>query len=404
MKPRFLKTAVALLASGLAASSVWAAGNVIRIGVLTDLTSPATDVTGVAAIEAVKLAVEDFGGAAAGKKIEVIFADFQNKPDVGATIARRWIDEEGVDVITDVANSAVAIAVSNVVREKNKVLLAVSAASTALTGENCSPNTVQWVHGSWAMAAATKAAVQGGGASWYFITADYALGYDLEKVAAGAVTGSGGKVVGSVKHALGAPDFASQLMQAQASGASVVGVASAFDGVNIMKQAAEFGLTRNKKQKMFMLMTTIGEINGAGLQVTKGLQLTTPWYWDQDDASRAFTKRLQERTNGKVTTQHHAGNYSAVTHYLKAVAALNDASDGRKVVDKMKEMPTKDPLYKDGTVRADGRKIHPMNVYEVKAPEESKYKYDYLRFVRSVPGDEAFRPLALGQCAFVKKS
>lgn len=395
--------AAVALAGTFAAASVWAAGDVVRIGVLTDLTSPATDVTGVAAIEAVKLAVEDVKGTVAGKRIEVIFADYQNKPDIGATIARRWIDEEGVDVITDVANSAVAIAVGNVVRDKNKVLLAVSPASTALTGENCSPNTVQWVHDSWAMASAAKAAVQAGGKSWFFITADYTLGYDLEKVASATVIATGGTVVGGVKHPLGAPDFASYLLQAQSSGAQVIGVASAFDGVNIMKQAAEFGLTRNKRVKMFMLITTIGEINGAGLAVTKGLQLTTPWYWDQDQASRAFTKRLQERTNGKVTTQHHAGNYSAVTHYLKAVTALNDATDGRKVVEKMKELPTKDPLYKDGTVRADGRKIHPMHLYEVKAPEESKYKYDYLKYVRSVSGDEAFRPLGVGQCAFVKK-
>ena len=372
----------------------------LRIGVLTDLSSPATDVTGLGSIEATRMAVEDWTGG--GPHVEVLYADYQNKPDIGVAIARKWIDEGGVDVVTDVANSAVALAVNGLVRDKNKTFLAVSPATTALTVENCSPNTVQWVHDSWAMASAAKGIVADGGKSWFFVTADYALGQDLERTARSAIEAAGGEVLGGVKHPLGEADFASYLLQAQSSGAQVIGVASAFDGVNIMKQAAEFGMNKNPKQKIAMLITTIGEVHGAGLEATEGLLLTTPFYWDQDDAARQFSARLQKRIGGRVVTQHHAGDYAATTHLLKAVAAVGGSADGRKVVGKMKEIPTNDPLYKEGIIRADGRKVHPMKIYKVKPPAEQRRPFDYLTYVRSVPAEEAFRPLALGGCSLAK--
>lgn len=374
----------------------------LRIGVLTDLSSPATDVTGVSTIEATRMAAEDWTEVHGGRRIEVISADYQNKPDVGVAIARKWIDEDRVDVVTDVANSAVALAVSNLAQEKNKAFLAVSPATTALTGEGCSSNTVQWVHDSWAMAMAAKAVVQAGGKTWFFLTADYALGHDLERTATQAVGEAGGRVLGSVKHPFGAADFAPYLLQAQASGAQVIGVASAFDGVNIMKQAAEFGLNRNRTQRMVMLITTIGEIHGTGLEATQGYLLATPFYWDQDDAARQFSARLQGRTGGRVVTQHHAGSYAATLHYLKAVASVGSSADGRTVVDRMKAMPTSDPLYKEGSIRADGRKVHPMHIYQVKAPSEQRKPFDYLSYVRSITAEEAFRPLALGGCPLAK--
>lgn len=372
----------------------------LRIGVLTDLGSPATDVTGRGSIEATRMAVEDWTGG--GPKAEVLYADYQNKPDIGVSIARKWIDQDGVDVITDVANSAVALAVGGLMQEKNKTFLAVSPATTALTVENCNPNTVQWVHDSWAMASAAKAIVEDGGKTWFFITADYALGKDLEGTARRFIEAAGGKVMGGVKHPLGEADFSSYLLQAQSSGAQVIGIASAFDGVNIMKQMAEFGMNNNPKQKIAMLITTIGEVHGAGLEATQGLLLTTPFYWDQDEPARQFTARLQKRISGRVVTQHHAGGYAATTHLLKAVTAVGTTADGRKVVDAMKAMPTDDPLYKKGTIRADGRKIHPMNVYKVKAPSEQLHPFDYMTYVRSIPAEEAFRPVALGGCYLIK--
>lgn len=394
-----------LIAGGLAllparAFAQNASSRPLRIGVLTDLSSPATDVTGLGSIEATRMAAEDWTGG--GPRIEVLSADYQNKPDIGVSIARKWIDQDGVDAITDVANSAVALAVNSLVREKNKTFLAVSPATTALTVENCSPNTVQWVHDSWAMASTARGIVADGGKTWFFITADYVLGQDLERTARQVIGEAGGRVLGGVKHPLGEADFASYLLQAQSSGAQVIGVASAFDGVNIMKQAAEFGMNKNPKQKMVMLITTIGEVHGAGLEATQGLLLATPFYWDQDEAARQFTARLQKRISGRVVTQHHAGAYAAATHYLKATVAAGGSSDGRKVVDVMKQMPTDDPLYKQGVVRADGRKVHPMHIYKVKSPAEQQRPFDYMTYLRSIPAEEAFRPMSLGGCSLVK--
>ena len=374
----------------------------LRIGVLTDLSSPATDVTGLSSIEATRMAVEDWTASHGGDRIEILTADFQNKPDIGVATARKWIDQDGVDMITDVSNSAVALAVSNLVREKNKAFMAVSAATTALTGEACTPNTVQWVHDSWAMASTAKGVVQGGGKTWFLLTADYALGYDLEKVAMQSIAEAGGQVVGEIKHPLGATDFGSFLLQAQSSGAQVIGVASAFDGVTIIKQAAEFGMNVSGSQKMDMLITTIGEIHGAGLDASQGLLLTTPFYWDQDEPARQFAARLQKRTGGRVVTQHHAGSYASTVHYLKAVASVGSSADGRAVVDRMKATPTSDPLYKEGIIRVDGRKVHPMHIYQVKAPAEQHKPFDYLSYVRSISADEAFRPLTLGGCYLAK--
>ena len=402
-----------LIAGGLSLlpAHVWAQGSggqapqrKLKIGVLTDLSSPATDVTGIGSIEATRMAVEDWTAATPGWSVEVVSADFQNKPDIGVGIARQWIDQDRVDMVTDVSNSAVALAVSNLLRDKNKAFMAVSAATTALTGEACSANTVQWVHDSWAMATASKGVVADGGRTWFFLTADYALGHDLENVAKAAIADGGGRVLGSAYHPLGASDFAPFLLEAQASGAEVIGVASAFDGVNIMKQAAEFGLNKSRTQRMVMLITTIGEVNGAGLDATQGLLLVTPFYWDQDDDARQFAARLQKRIRNRVVTQHHAGSYASTLHYLKAAAQLGSAADGREVVAQMKAMPTDDPLYKRGTIRVDGRKVHPMHIYRVKAPSEQKAPYDDLTYVRSIPAEEAFRPLAAGGCPLAKRA
>ena len=396
-----------LIAGGLAALPLGARtqpgpGRTLRLGVLTDLSSPASASTGVNSIEATRMAVEDWIAGHNADRIEVVSADYQGKPDVGVGVARQWIDQDGVDVVTDVSNSAVALAVSGLVRDKNKTFLAVPAATTALTGENCSPNTVQWTNDSWSMASAAKGVVQDGGRSWFFLTADYALGYDLERVGTQAITDAGGRVVGGVKHPLGMTDFAPLLLQAQASGAQVIGVASAFDGVTIIKQAAEFGVGRTRDQLLFMLITTINEVHGAGLEASQGLLLTTPFYWNQDEAARQFSQRLQQRTGGRIVTQYHAGSYASTLHCLKAIASVGSSGDGRAVVDRMKALPTDDPLFKKGSIRVDGRKIHPMYIYKVKAPSEQREPFDYLSYVRSITAEESFRPLALGGCYLSK--
>ena len=373
----------------------------LRIGVLTDFSSPAADVTGLNSVEATKMAVEDMGGQINGRAVEVLSADFQNKPDVGAAITRKWIDEQGVDAISDVPNSAVALAVASIVWDKRKTFLAVATATSALTGPSCNPTVVQWVHDSWSMATPAKAVTEEGGKSWFFITADYAFGHDLEEVATRAIRDAGGNVIGKVLHPVGAPDFASYLLQAQASGAQVIGIASTFDAPNIIKQVAEFGMNRNPAQKIVMLTTTINEIESAGLDATQGLLVSTPFYWDQDEASRSFARRLQKRTGRQTVTQNHAGDYACTLHYLKAVAALGASSDGPAVVERMKAMPTDDPLFKKGVIRADGRKVHPVSIYQVKSPAEQHYPQDDLTFIRSLPADQAFRPMAQDGCPFL---
>ena len=378
-------------------------GNVVKIGVLNDQSSLYTDLAGQGSVVAAQMAVEDFGGKVNGTAIEIVSADHQNKADVGSNVAREWLDVGGVDVIVDVPNSGVALAVNEIVREKNKVFLISGAASSVLTGEKCSPNSVHWTYDTWSLANGTgKAIVKTGGDSWFFITADYAFGHALEKDTAAVVEANGGKVVGAVRAPLNNADFSSFLLQAQSSGAKIVGLANAgADTTNAIKQAAEFGIVAGG-QSLAGLLIFITDVHALGLPTAQGLIFTESFYWDNNDASRAFAKKFAERDGGIHPTMVHAGVYAAVTHYLKALAAVGADSDGKAVVDKMKELPTEDSLFGKGTVRADGRKIHDMYLFEVKKPEESKGPWDYYKLRATIPAAEAFRPLDKGGCPLVK--
>ena len=378
--------------------------DVIKIGVLSDMSSLYSDIGGAGSVAAAKLAVEDFNPAAHGMKVEVVSADHQNKPDIGANIARQWYDVDHVDVIVDVPTSSVALAVSEVTREKNKVFLVSGAASSDLTGPKCSTNTVHWTYDTWMLANGTgKAVVKTGGDTWFFLTADYAFGKALERDTTAVVEANGGKVLGHVQHPLNNSDFSSFLLQAQSSKAKIVGLANAGgDTINAIKQGAEFGITAGG-QHFAGLLVFINDIEALGLKTAQGLVLTETWYWDMTDANRAFTKRWQPGAarSGKFPSMVPAGVYSAVTHYLKAVAELKSDTDGKAVVARMKEMPTDDPLFGKGSVRADGRKIHDAYLFEVKAPDESKYPGDDYKLRATIPAAEAFRPLKDGGCPLV---
>jgi branched-chain amino acid transport system substrate-binding protein len=332
----------------------------------------------------------------------VIFADHQNKPDVGSNIARQWYDVDGVDVIVDVPTSSVALAVSQITREKNKVFLGSSPGTSDLTGKACSPNTIHWTYDTYALAHTTgSAVVQTGGDTWFFLTADYAFGQALERDTSAVVTSSGGKVLGSVKHPLNTTDFSSFLLQAQSSKAKVIGLANAGgDTINSIKAASEFGIVKGG-QKLAGLLVFLSDIHALGLPTAQGLLLSESFYWDRDDKTRAFSKRYAERMNGRKPTMAQGGVYSAVLHYLKAVKALKSDSDGRAVVEQMKKTPTDDPVFGKGSIRQDGRKLHPMYLYEVKSPSESKGPWDYYKLVKEVPPEQAFRPLDKGECPLV---
>ena len=392
------------LLAGLSASHATAAENApIRIGVLNDQSGPYADYQGPGSVIAAQLAVEDYGGKAAGRKVEVVSADHQNKVDIGANIARKWFDSDGVDVIVDVPNSSIAFAVADLAREKNKVFIGSGAGSDALTGAKCSPNTVHWTYDTYAYGHGIgKAIVAQGGKKWFFISADYAFGKDLEKQTAEAVEANGGTVVGTVRHPIGTADFSSYLLQAQASGADVIAFANAgADTTNAMKQAAEFNL--GKDHKLVGIILGVPGIPGLGLASAQGSYIMNPFYWDLNDATRAFTKRYVEKLpSHNVPDDMQAGVYSAVIHYLKAVDKLGSPDDGRAVVTEMKKLPTDDPLFGKGYIRADGRKIHPMFLLQVKTPEESKSKWDLLKVAATVPGEDAFRPLKDGHCALVQ--
>lgn len=396
-----LLAAMSLIAAHAAHAEM--SGNVVKIGVLNDQSSLYTDLAGQGSVVAAQMAVEDFGGKVNGTAIEIVSADHQNKADVGSNAAREWLDVGGVDVIVDVPNSGVALAVNEIVKEKNKVFLISGAASSALTGEKCSPNTVHWTYDTWSLANGTgKAIVKTGGDSWYFITADYAFGHALEKDTAAVVEANGGKVMGAVRAPLNNADFSSFLLQAQSSGAKIVGLANAgADTTNAIKQAAEFGIVAGG-QSLAGLLIFITDVHALGLPTAQGLIFTESFYWDNNDATRAFAKKFAERDGGIHPTMIHAGVYSAVTHYLKALAAAGGDSDGKAIVDKMKELPTEDPLFGKGTIRADGRKIHDMYLFEVKKPEESKGPWDYYKLRATIPAAEAFRPLDKGGCPLVK--
>jgi branched-chain amino acid transport system substrate-binding protein len=394
-------TVAGALAAGVAQAQV--SDNVIKIGVLSDMSSLYTDLAGAGSVLAAKMAVEDSGIEKKGFKVEIVSADHQNKPDVGSSIARRWYDAEGVDVIVDVPNSGVALAVSQITKDKNKVFLASGPGTSDLTGKSCSPNTVHFTYDTWMLANGTGTAItKHGGNSWFFITADYAFGHALQRDTTAAVEKAGGKVVGSVNVPLNTQDFSSFLLQAQASKAKVIGLANAGgDTTNSIKQAAEFGIVKGGQQ-LAGLLVFITDIHSLGLPIAQGLTFTETFYWDMNDNTRAFSKRFAPQDKGIHPTMVHAGVYASLLHYFKAVEALKSDSDGAKIVDKMKEMPTDDPLFGKGSIRVDGRAIHPAYLVQVKTPAESKQPWDYYKIVATIPADEAFRPLKDGGCSLVK--
>ena len=392
----------AALGAGASVAQAQISDGIVKIGVLSDMSSLYTDIAGAGSVVAAKMAVEDSGIEKRGYKVEVVSADHLNKPDVGSSIARQWYDTDKVDVIVDVPTSSVALAVNEITKEKRKVFLVSGAASSDLTGKACSPNTVHWTYDTWMLANGTGGAiVKTGGDSWYFLTADYAFGLALERDTEAVVLKNGGKVLGKVRHPLNAQDFSSFLLQAQASKAKVIGLANAGgDTTNAIKQAAEFGIVKGG-QSLAGLLVFLSDIHALGLPTAQGLIVTNTFYWDSNDQTRAWAKRFAGLNGGRYPTMVHAGVYSALTHYFKAVEALK-SDDGTKVVAKMKEMPTDDPLFGKGTIRADGRKIHPAYLVEVKKPSESKGPYDYYKVRTTIPADQAFRPMADGGCPLVK--
>ena len=398
------KMTLAALAVALACGTATAQQINVKIGVLTDMSSLYADVTGPGSLLAAKMAAADFMKDNPNVKIEVIGGDHQNKADIGTQLANQWYDVEKVDMIADVPNSGVALAIAQVTRDKNKVFVGSGPASSDLTGAKCSPNTVHWTYDTWMLANGTgKAIVKTGGDSWFFLTSDYAFGHALERDTAAVVEANGGKVLGKVRHPINTNDFSSFLLQAQASKAKVIGLANAGgDTINSIKQAAEFGIVKGG-QNLAGLLVFASDINALGLPTAQGLIFTETWYWDLNDNNRAWTKRwnAERGATNKVPTMNMAGVYAGTLHYLKAVAALKSAADGKAVVAKMKEMPTDDPLFGKGTIRADGRKLHPAYLFEVKKPSESKHFGDFYKVRATIPADEAFRPLKEGGCPLV---
>ena len=399
---RVLVLAVALLAAAAPVHAEISDG-VIKIGIMNDQSGTYADLAGPGSVVAAKMAIEDFGAAKKGMKVEVLVADHLNKADVGSSIARQWFDADKVDVIVDTPNSGVALAVNQITRDKKKAFINSGAASSDLTGKACSPHTVHWTYDTWALANGTgNAIVKTGGDSWFFVTADYAFGHALERDTEAVVLKTGGKVLGKVRHPLNTQDFSSFLLQAQASKAKIIGLANAGgDTTNAIKQGAEFGIVRGG-QNFAGLLVFITDVHALGLDKAQGLIFTESFYWDANERTRAFAKRFAERNRQIHPTMIHAGVYAGMLHYLKAVEALK-SDDGAKVIAKMKEMPTDDPLFGKGTVRVDGRKIHPAYLVEVKKPSESKYPWDYYKIRATIPAEQAFRPLDQGGCELVKK-
>ena len=398
-----------LLGTALACAAVsgaFAQDKTVKIGVLTDNSGLYSDLGGAGSTLAAQMAIEDSGLAAKGWKITVISADHQNKPDIAVNIARQWVDVEKVDIFMDVLNSGVALAVNNLVKEKNSIMINTGAASSDLTNAQCSPNTIHWVYDTYMLANSTgQALVKAGGDTWYFLTADYAFGAALERDTSAVVVKAGGKVIGGVKHPLNTADFSSFLLQAQASKAKIVGMANAGgDTTNTIKQASEFGIVAGG-QKLAGLLLFITDVHSLGLKVAQGLNFTETFYWDLNDGTRAFSKRFSDRMKNKAQpSMVQAGVYSGLLHYFKSLEAMGgNPHDGLKMVDKMKSMPTDDPLFGKGTIRADGRKIHPAYLFEVKKPEESKGPWDYYKLIGTTPGEQAFRPLSESSCSLVKK-
>jgi branched-chain amino acid transport system substrate-binding protein len=401
-----MKRAVGLAALAVALSYNIASAQQIsvKVGVLTDMSSLYADDTGPGSVAAARLAAQDFMKDHANVKVEIVSADHQNKADVGSQVANQWYDVNKVDMIVDVPNSGVALAISQIAAQKNKVFVGSGPASSDLTGPKCNANNVQWTYDTWMLANGTgKAIVKNGGDTWFFLTADYAFGHALERDTAAVVEANGGKVLGKVRVPLNTNDFSSFLLQAQASKAKVIGLANAGgDTINSIKQGAEFGIVKGG-QSFAGLLIFAPDIGALGLQTAQGLMFTETWYWDRTDADRAWTKRWDKERNapGKIPSMNMAGVYAGTLHYLKAVTALKSAADGKAVVAEMKKLPTDDPLFGKGTIRADGRKIHPAYLFQVKKPEESKHPGDFYNLKATIPAAEAFRPLKDGGCPLV---
>lgn len=398
---RVLIGAVAGFAMAMAGSANAQAPAPIRLGVLNDQSSLNADVSGFGSVESARMAVEDIGGKVLGRPVEILYADHQNKPDVGSAIVRKWIDIDGVHAVVDGNNSAVALAVQDLIRENNRVFLMGGVATPAVTNERCSPNGFSWVFDTFSLASSTGRAIAAeGGKTWFFLTADYAFGHSLERDTSETVTTLGGKVLGSARVPINNADFASYLLQAQSSHAQVVGLANTGgDLINSIKQAHEFGLTKSG-QRLAALLMFISDVHSLGLQFAQGLYLTTAFYWDYDDETRAFAKRFAARFKNRMPTMVQAGVYSAVSHYLKAMqAAGTDNADA--VIAAMKKVPLKDFFARNARIRADGRVVHDMYLAQVKTPAESKGPWDYYKIIRTIPADEAFSPLSRSKCPLV---
>jgi branched-chain amino acid transport system substrate-binding protein len=403
MKRKMLSMLVAGL-FGLAVSAVQAqiSDNVVKIGILNDQSGTYADLAGPGSVVAARMAVEDFGAAKKGMKVEILVADHQNKPDVGSTIARQWYDVDKVDAIFDVPTSSVVLAVNQVTKDKNKALIVSTGATSDLSGKACTPNSIHWTYDTWALANGTGSAiVKTGGDTWFFLTADYAFGHALERDTEAVVIKNGGKVLGKVRHPFPSADFSSFLLQAQTSKAKIIGLANAgADTTNAIKQGAEFGITRGGQQ-FAGLLVFLTDVHALGLDKAQGLLLTEAFYWDLNPQTRAWSQRFAALHKGAMPTMAQAGVYSSVLHYLKAVEALK-SDDGPKVIAKMKEMPSDDPVFGKGRVRQDGRHIHDMYLFEVKKPSESKGPWDYYKVRATIPAEQAFRPEKEGGCPLVK--
>nr|WP_314711121.1 ABC transporter substrate-binding protein [uncultured Comamonas sp.] len=403
---RALCSSLALLAATAAATAqdMKISDDLVRLGILTDLNGPFADITGPGSAAAIQMAIDDFGGQVLGKKIELVVADHQNKADIASSKAREWFDTGKVDAIMDVAVSAPALAVLEIAKQKQKVIIFNGPGLDRLTNDLCMPSTVHYVYDTYALANVTASAItQRGGKDWFFVTADYAFGHSLQEQASAVVTAQGGKVLGAAKHPIGATDFASFLLSAQNSKAQVVGLANAgSDTVNTIKAAREFGLTTGKnKQTLAGLLMYINDIHAIGLRTAGGLMLTEGFYWDMNDETRAWSKRYFEKMK-KMPNMSQAGAYSSTMHYLKAVQATK-TDETAQVMAKMKSTPINDFFAKNGRIREDGRMVHDMYLFEVKSQDESKYPWDYYKLIATVPGDKAFLPLSQSKCSMVKK-
>jgi len=407
MKNKIIASLLLGTAISIASASIAVAQDkTVKIGALSDQSGLYADLGGPGSTLAAQMAIEDSGLTAKGWKIDVISGDHQNKPDIGTAIARQWFDVDKVDVIVDVPNSGVALAVNNVIKEKNGVYINSGAATSDLSNAQCSPNTVHWTYDTYMLAHTTgQALVKAGGDTWFFLTADYAFGAALERDTTSVITANGGKIVGGVKHPLNTSDFSSFLLQAQSSKAKIIGLANAGgDTTNAIKQAAEFGIVKGG-QKLAALLLFLTDVKAIGLETAQGLNFTETFYWDMNDQTRAFSKKFAARIkNGAPPTMVQAGVYSGLIHYFKALEALGgNPHDGIKVVEKMKSIPTDDPLFGKGEIQPNGRTIHSAYLFEVKKPSESKGPWDFYKLIGTVPGDQAFTPLSESKCAMLKK-